>query len=250
MAFGQTPNSFRFAILGDRTGTADARVYEGIWREIDAEHPDFVINVGDTIEGGDLARAATEWSALRPLFAGYKMYFTPGNHDIWSPESEKLYIAETHRPPFYGFDYQSAHFTVLDNSRSDDLSPEQLAFLESDLKASAGRAPHFVFFHRPFWLLPLKLRSGEFALHRLARQYGVNYVISGHGHQIAYLERDGVVYLEVGSSGGSMARGLNGGQGFDQGWFYHHVLAEVKGREVTLRAKEWKGAWWPVEKFK
>ena len=39
--------------------------------------------------------------------------------------------------------------------------------------------------------------SGEFELHRFARQYGVCCVISGHIHQLIRMERDGILYLAV-----------------------------------------------------
>jgi hypothetical protein len=45
-------NDFHLAFLGDRTGGAEPQVYGRVWREIELMHPDFVINVGDTIEGG------------------------------------------------------------------------------------------------------------------------------------------------------------------------------------------------------
>src|SRR6267143_252284 len=79
-------NTFRFSILGDRTGGANQKAYEQAWREIDRLHPDFIVNVGDTIEGGDDATAGAEWQALHELWKNYKyqQFFTPGNHDIWS----------------------------------------------------------------------------------------------------------------------------------------------------------------------
>lgn len=230
------PNDFHFSIVGDRTGGAQPEIYGRIWREIDLLHPDFVINVGDTIEGGRDASAEAEWRGLRPLWDRYShfpLYFTPGNHDIWSSQSLEIYKQQTARPNFYSFNYQDAHFTVLDNSRSLDLTDSQLQFLRQDLEANRGRGPKFVFFHKPFWLAYLKLGSGEFALHQMARKYNVDYIISGHGHQFVHMVRDGVVYLEVGSSGAKMK-----GEGFSQGWFYHHVWGYVKGSKVELSVKE------------
>jgi hypothetical protein len=240
-ALTEPKNDFRFSILGDRTGGAAPEVYGRVWREIGLLHPDFVISVGDTIEGGEDARAESEWRDLRPIWERYRhfpLYFTPGNHDIWSDESLKLYERETRRPPFYSFNYQEAHFTVLDNSRDPTLSEEQVRFLEEDLKANSGRRPKFVLFHRPFWIVFLKVGSGAFPLHQLCRKYGVGYVISGHGHQFVRMVRDGVVYMEVGSSGGTIQRGLKRGEGFAQGWFYHHVWARVKGSQAEFTVKE------------
>ena len=231
-------SDFRFAILGDRTGDAQPGVYERVWSDIDAEHPDFVINVGDTIQGYSDATAASEWRALQPLWDRYRyaLYFTPGNHDIWSPASRIIYEKQTRHPAFYGFNYQNAHFTVLDNSETADLSlnlsDQQMQFLERDLVENRARDPKFVFFHKPFWLIPVKFQSSHFPFHQLVKKYGVHYVVSGHGHQYVRATEDGIVYLEAPSSGGKLK-----GQGFDQGWFFGHVLVTVKGASVDMKVK-------------
>src|SRR5579885_223546 len=83
-------DEFRFVILGDRTGGALPRVYEEAWSQADAEHPDFAITVGDTIEGGNDLSVDREWQeALRalPAHRSYEIFFVPGNHDVWSTRS-------------------------------------------------------------------------------------------------------------------------------------------------------------------
>ena len=240
-ALTEPKNDFRFSIIGDRTGGVTPFIYGRVWREVDLLHPDFVINVGDTIEGGNDERGVKEWQELRTVWEKYKhypLYFTPGNHDIWSEASKAMYEKESGRATFYGFNYQDAHFTVLDNSRTPELTDAQLKFLEEDLTANAERSPKFVFFHRPFWIAPLKLGSGEFPLHQIVKKHGVAQVISGHGHQFVRIVRDGIVYMEVGSSGGTIARGLRNGQGFSQGFFYHHVWSRVKGSKIEMTVKE------------
>ena len=232
-------NRFRFSIIGDRTGSAQPEIYERVWREVDLLHPDFVITVGDTIEGGNDATAEKEWQSIRAVWQrySYPFFFTPGNHDIWSAVSEKLYEKYTGHPRFYSFNYQDAHFTILDNSRGDSLGDDQMKFLDRDLEQNRERNPKLIFFHNPtVWLIPLKFRS-DFALHQLARKYHVAAVVSGHTHQFARLEKDGVVYLCVGSSGGHL-RGPDNGAGFSQGWFYHHVLATVNAGIVDFTVKE------------
>jgi hypothetical protein len=42
-------DSFRFVILGDRTGETQPSVYERVWQEAAAEDPAFVVSVGDSI---------------------------------------------------------------------------------------------------------------------------------------------------------------------------------------------------------
>ena len=53
LAVPQPENNFHFSIIGDRTGGANPEIYDRVWREVDLLHPDFVVNVGDTIEGGN-----------------------------------------------------------------------------------------------------------------------------------------------------------------------------------------------------
>src|SRR5579872_2501585 len=219
------PNDFRFSILGDRTGDAEPGVYERVWHDVGSLHPDFVINVGDTIQGGNDATAEAEWLALRPLWDRTKLpqFFTPGNHDIWSDISRRIYEKQSGRPPFYGFNYQQAHFTVLDNSQTENLSDEQMTFLQHDLELNKDRDPKFVLFHKPFWLIPVKFQSSQFPFHQLVKRYAVRYVVSGHGHQFVRAAQDGIVYIEAGSSGGKLK-----GQGFAQGWFFGQILTHVK----------------------
>ncbi|MGH9658068.1 MAG: metallophosphoesterase family protein [Bryobacteraceae bacterium] len=243
-AVTEPKNDFRFSIMGDRTGGATPEIYGRVWREIDLLHPDFVINVGDTIQGGKDELADAQWQELRPVWQRYEhypLYFTPGNHDIWNDLSRELYQKQTGRPSYYSFNYQDAHFTVLDNARGLELSEEQIQFLEADLKANPDRRPKFIFFHKPYWIALLKLGAGEFPLHQVAKKYGVEHIISGHGHQFVRMMRDGIVYMEVGSSGGSIQRGLREGKGFAEGFFYHHVWGRVKGSKVELTIKELDG---------
>ena len=240
-AFTEPKNDFHFSLLGDRTGGAEPQVFGRVWREIDLLHPDFVLTVGDAIEGHDDEIAAQEWRDLRPVWQRYKhypIYFTAGNHDVWNELSRKLYEQETRRPLQYSFDYQEMHFTVLDNSRTAELSAEQLQFLEDDLNRNASRRPKLVVFHKPYWIAALEKHGTNFPLHRIAKKYGVEHIVSGHGHRFVRMVREGIAYMEVGSSGGTMRGKLVRGEGFAQGCFYHHVWARVKGSKIEFTVKE------------
>jgi predicted phosphodiesterase len=229
--------SFRFAILGDRTGEAQPGVFEQAWREIAAERPAFVVATGDMIEGLQDDAAPTEWLELDRIlqpFSRFRLYAAPGNHDIWSQASEALYQRHTDRPPHYSFDYENAHVTVLDNSRSDELPAAELQFLENDLKAHAAQPLKFVFMHRPFWLIDVAARNPNFALHRIARQYGVRYVIAGHLHQLLHLDLEGVTYISMMSSGGH----LRASGEYKDGWFFGHALVEVNAVQAGFKIEE------------
>jgi predicted phosphodiesterase len=228
---------FRFVILGDRTGEAQAGVYEQIWKEIISENPALVISVGDTIQGLNDAAAKTEWNEIEQLLKPYRqipIYLTPGNHDIWSAASERLFRKYARQPPRHGFDYRQAHFTILDNSRSEDLSGEDLAFLENDLKAHQSQPVKFIFSHRPSWLMAVALRNPNFKLHQLARRYNVKYVIAGHIHQMLRFDLEGVTYLSMPSAGGH----LRASRQYQAGWFFGHALVQVQGTDIRFEIRE------------
>src|SRR3954449_10776651 len=142
----------RFTILGDRTGSVQPGVFEQVWRETAAEQPAFVVTVGDAIEGLVDGKAAGHWEEVQRILRPYSkipLYMTPGNHDIWSAASEALFRKNSGRAPHFSFDQGGAHFTVLDNSRSDELAEAEIAFLEADLKANASRPVKVIVSHRP-----------------------------------------------------------------------------------------------------
>ena len=233
------PDSFRFAILGDRTGEARAGVFEQVWREAAAENLAFVIGVGDTIQGLNDATAENEWLEVERMLAPYRqvpLYLAPGNHDIWSEKSERLFRQYARHAPHYSFDYAGAHFTILDNSRSDQLAADELAFLESDLRAHAGQPLKFVVSHRPSWLLDAALGNTRFPLHQLALKYGVRYVVAGHVHQMMHMELEGVSYLSLASSGGHLR--LSGK--YEDGWFFGWTRVAVRGADVVMQVRELK----------
>jgi hypothetical protein len=237
LAAAPANESFRFVFLGDRTGEAQPGIYERVWRQIAAGHPAFVVSVGDTIQGLDDARAEGEWRQIRATLQPYQripLYLTPGNHDIWSPRSEKLYQQYSGHSLHYSFDYAQAHFTILDNSRSDLLSVQEMNFLESDLAAHAGQPLKFIVSHRPFWIVDVAFKNTATPLHRLARKYGVRYVVAGHIHEMLHMELDGVSYISLPSAGGHLR--LSGR--YEDGWFFGHTVAEVRGSEVHFEIRE------------
>jgi Icc protein len=230
-------DDFDFAILGDRTGEAVEGVYEEAWRETNLDHPEFVVTVGDTIQGGDERTMETEWEeaeAILAPFRRYKILLTPGNHDVWSPASARAYVAHSKRPLHYGFDYKQVHITVLDNSRTDDFPAEEMAFLKQDLALHEKQPVKFIFSHRPSWILQAVLGNPAFPLHQLAIRYGVKYVIAGHIHQMLHFDVDGVTYLSMASSGGH----LREDKSYERGWFFQHTRAHVSGDKVSFAIKE------------
>jgi predicted phosphodiesterase len=212
-------------------------VYEEAWREAAADHPAFVLTVGDTIQGYDDATARAEWTAVEEMLKPWRtlpVYLTPGNHDIWSAESEALFHEYAHHAPHYSFDYGPAHFTILDNSRTEQFSAGELAFLEQDLHAHAAQPLKFIVSHKPSWLMDAVMGNADFPVQRLAKKYGVRFVIAGHLHEMLHTDVDGVSYVSMGSSGGH----LRASKKYDDGWFFEHTRVDVSGNDVRFEIHE------------
>jgi predicted phosphodiesterase len=229
------PDSFRFVVIGDRTGESQSGVYERVWKDAAAEHPAFAVGVGDTIEGLHDDTAEAQWIDARRLWPkGFDFYLAPGNHDIWSRLSEELFRKYAGHPAHYSFDYGDAHFTVLDNSRADQFSAAEMRFLEEDLKEHAAQPVKFIVSHRPSWIVKAIIGDANFPLQQMAKQYGVRYVIAGHLHEMLHAQLDGVDYVSMVSAGGH----LRGAGKYEDGWFFGYGVVDVDGRDVRFSVHE------------
>ncbi|MFH2055994.1 MAG: metallophosphoesterase [bacterium] len=205
----------RFAIIGDRTGEHQPGIYGQIVTEVERLRPDFVMTVGDQIEGyvDDSVQIMAELDEYDSLVSQLSMpiYLTPGNHDIWSDASERWFI-QRRSAPYYSFDRQGVHIVVLDMSRWDDgrqLPQEQLDWLRRDLAGSRDAAYTLAFFHKPFWYETVAVGIAD-PVHNLFLEYGVDAAFCGHYHEWFAAELDGIKYIAVGSSGGGAGSSASG----------------------------------------
>ncbi len=126
--FNNNPENFQFVIIGDRTGGANA---EGTFKlavnQINLLQPEFVINVGDVIEGysDDKAELNKEWDEMDKVLNTLDMPFfrTPGNHDIANETAQQVW-RERFGASYYYFVYNNVLFVVLDSEDPPRVAPE------------------------------------------------------------------------------------------------------------------------------
>lgn len=222
----------RFAVIGDRTGGHVPGIYGQVVGEIQRLRPEFVISVGDMIEGytDDTTRLHAEWqeymSLIEPLTM--KIYHTCGNHDALNEIQESIY-RQYMGPPYYSFDYEHIHFVFIDNGRyetSNDIAGEQIEWLIDDLKKTKDAGYTIVFMHRPFWYKTKAVGKPD-TLHTLFVEYGVDAVFTGHYHQYFTGVYDDIIYTGVGSSGGGTEPGPSG-------LMYHFCWVTVSGDDIAI----------------
>ena len=121
-------DAFQFAIIGDRTGCANvAATFNLAMGQLNLLQPEFVINVGDVIEGysDDKAKLNAEWDEIDGMLAELDMPFfrTPGNHDIANETAQAVW-RERHGATYYHFIYKNVLFLVLDSEDPPRAAPE------------------------------------------------------------------------------------------------------------------------------
>ncbi|MXN64106.1 metallophosphoesterase [Stappia sp. GBMRC 2046] len=126
--FNDDPGNFQFLIMGDRTGGANAQgTFKLAIDQINLLQPEFVINVGDLIEGysDEKVELNAEWDSIDKMLGSLDMPFfrTPGNHDIANTTAQQVW-RERYGTTYYSFVYDNALFVVLDSEDPPRPEPE------------------------------------------------------------------------------------------------------------------------------
>lgn len=233
---------FRFVVLGDRANSPNQTAFEMVLRDIERLRPDFVVTVGDMIQGyKDSVGTIRDWDSTLPCLKllSCPVYLTPGNHDITMPEVRNIFVKKTGRNPFYSFDHQNSHFIVLDNalaSSAAKMDPDQLKWLEKDLRSLKNKSGIYVFMHRPFWPFGAGVGKPD-KLHDLFKKYRVTAVFTGHWHNYASELIDGIRYVVMGSSGAELRGGAE--ENVSLANFYQYLWVTVRDgifRPTLMRA--------------
>ena len=157
--------------------------------------PAFMLHTGDV---SHLAKPQ-EFDDARQLIAGagLDVHYAPGEHDIVDPATQKVWLDRFGRGAtaggWYAFDHSGVHFVSLVNvvdlktNGLGSLGPEQLAWLDDDLRGRSASSPIVVFAHIPLWMVAPEwgwgTEDGAQAL-SLLRRFGSVTVLNGHIHQL------------------------------------------------------------------
>jgi len=233
----KSDEAFRFAIVGDRTGSAVDQVFEEIIEEVKLLDPDFVMCVGDLIEGyeTDTTVMYAQWDSLLAIIQTLpcKFYFVPGNHELQNETDRAIYTEKTGFKRYYSFNYRNSHFIILDNTMTywalpQEMDAEQIKWLEKDLEKHKQMDNIFVFYHIPTYIYALREDTTD-NLAQIFEKYGVDAVFTGHHHEYSYLNQNNIEYIDVGSSGGGMSTSDPA-----RGHFYHYLMVTVRGNERNI----------------
>jgi hypothetical protein len=241
--------SVRFAVIGDNgTGEQPELDVAGqMERFREVVKFDFVVMDGDNIYGGhkpsDFQRKFEQ--PYKPLLdAGVKFYASLGNHD--DPDVEinyKLYNMDGKR--YYSFKKGDVEFFALDSNYMD---PQQLAWIDSQLKTSSAKWK-ICFFHHPMFTAA-KFHGPDLDLRQqlmpLFTQDGVNLVFSGHEHVYERIKpQSGVYFFVLGNSGELRYHNIQPNNDVDQEGFdtdRDFMMVEISGDQLYFQTISRSGA--------
>lgn len=217
------PQRFQFAIMTDRTGGHRPGVWMDAVRKLNMLRPEFVVSVGDLIEGytDDQDQAQAEWDEFVSFVEqlDMKFFFVAGNHDVTNPMLHAKW-RERFGPEYYSFDYQGVHFVCLCSEEPRErISEEQLAWISKDLQEHADARWTLVFLHKPLWTYAerdLAAGKADQTNWKKVEQLLVDRphtVFAGHVHHYVQYERNEREYYSLATTGGaSQLRGDNFGE--------------------------------------
>lgn len=224
------PESFQFAIVSDRTGGHRPRIFSQAVEQLNLLQPEFVVSVGDLIEGysEDRARVAAEWLEFQTYVSRLQMpfFYVPGNHDITNLMMDRLWKEKFGRS-YYEFVYKNVLFLMLNSEdppgkSGGNISPEQHQFIRKALEANRQCYWTLVFLHKPMWHYGDPSSNGWLEVEKLLgdRPYTV---FAGHLHNYRKFVRNGRNFYQLATTGG-----ISKMRGVEYGEFDHVVWVTMK----------------------
>lgn len=230
------PSDFRFVIVSDRTGGHRAKVFSRAVEQINLLQPEFVVSVGDLIEGykEDPGKVGEEWREFQGYVNKLQMpfFYVPGNHDMANAFESKLW-QEKFGKAYYHFVYRNVLFLALNTSdpfesKTVSLSSEQIAYVKKTLADNEYVRWTIVLLHKPIWNEGDVDKNGWGEVEKALadRPYTV---FAGHVHRYRKFVRQGQNYYQLATTGGgSRMRGVRYGE------FDHIVWVTMKKDGPTL----------------
>lgn len=212
----------RFAIFADNTGGHRPGILEDAVAKANLLHPDFIIGIGDLVEGGidNLADSRAEWQAIDEILAPLTVPFIPipGNHD-YANASQKIVWQERYGASYRAFEHEGVLFLLL-NSEEEGygaFGDAQLAFVKETLEAHPNPRWTFVFMHQPCWRMHRD--KGWREIEEMLK-HRPHTAFAGHTHFYEHTSINGRDYITLATTGGTAASGKHGDRRFPNGERY------------------------------
>jgi 3',5'-cyclic AMP phosphodiesterase CpdA len=238
LKFNNESKTFRFAIVSDRTGGARAGVFERAMEQLNILQPEFVVSVGDFIEGytEESEEINKQWKEFTSFVGKLEMpfFYLPGNHDISNPVMEKHWREQFGRRWFH-FRYKDVLFVLLNTEdvpgkkTAGRFGPEQVTQVKKVLEDNADARWTLIFMHRPIWHSKDGATAASWMPVEEALKGKRATVFAGHEHKYLREMRNGIRFYTLATTGGSSKM-----RGIPFGEFDHIVWVTMKSDGPVL----------------
>lgn len=240
--FDNDAASFTFAVFSDLTGGERDGVFSIAVEQLRLLRPEFIISVGDLIEGGteDRGQLEREWASFdeRAERAHAPVFYVGGNHDLINPVQWEVWDAR-YGKRYYHFVYRDVLFLVLDTEdnpagRQQEIHEKRLEALRRVESEGWGVYPETEYAKMPETATGrIGAGQSEYFIEVLRRHPGVRWtflfmhkpvwlrpqeehflaiettlverpytVFNGHNHAYLHRSRMGRDYIQLGTTGG------------------------------------------------
>jgi len=201
--------NFQFAIVSDRTGGHRPGVFLDGVRKLNLLQPEFVMSVGDLIEGytTDRAEIDRQWTEFNGFIDELTVpfFYVPGNHDYTNEVLAEEWKERFGRD-YYHFTYNDVLFLCLNSedmvrgAGRGTIDDEQYEYIEQTLAENSDVKWTLVFMHQPLWDQEGSERWDDVEKLLTDRKHTV---FVGHRHRYVKYERDhGNNYFILATTGG------------------------------------------------
>lgn len=238
------PGNFQFAIVTDRTGGHRTGVFEDAVRKLNLLQPEFVVCVGDLIEGysQDENQILHQWDEFNGFIDKLEMpfFYVPGNHDYTNEVMARIW-SEKFGPSYYHFLYKNVLLLCLNTEEAikgsdmGGIEKKQFNYIQQVLEEHKDVSWTLVFMHQPLWLMDNTRYWKDVEMLLAERKHTV---FVGHFHQYVKYERNHGNYFVLATTGGvSKLRGPNFGE------FDHMVWVTMTEKGPVIANLLLEGIW-------
>ena len=240
--FDAEDDKFTFALFSDLTGGEREGIFEIAVEQLNLLRPEFIINVGDLIEGDtDRQIVDQQWDSFdeRAGKASAPVFYVGGNHDLLGKTLQEAWKERLGRT-YYHFVYRDVLFLVLDTDDYTEQRLEEFARLRLEAIEVAETQGWDAFYKTEYARMPenyggnISPEQSRYVLDVLEQNPDVRWtflvmhkapwlrddtdtftdieqaladrpytVFNGHRHAYEYLQRNGRDYIRLATTGGS-----------------------------------------------
>lgn len=206
--------TFQFAVISDLTGGYRQGIFPKAVQKINLVQPDFVMSVGDLIEGytQDTAQIYRWWNQFDGWLDELEspFFYVGGNHDLSNPLLTEIWEERFGRT-YYHFVHRNVLFLCLnaEDGKASTIGQKQVDYVRKTLADHAEVDWTLIFLHKPLWDYG---EAGFLQIEEMIQDRPYTFFAGHHHRYIKEVRNDRNHYTLATTGGGSDLAGFEFGR--------------------------------------